>query len=174
GKIYSLDKVDQALRNFFTTSNLTALREVALRQVADTVEVENGENGIRERVLVALSLDPEGTRLIRRGGRIAERLKATLDVVHVSTRPPTRDDARQLQVFQAIAQAMGGEFRVLPNARGIARELIAQARQGHYTQIVVGESRPRLWRPGGTLSERLIRETEGADVTVIARAKRGG
>ena len=173
GKIYAPDKIDQALGNFFTTGNLSALREVALRQVADTVEAETGEGRVRERVLVAVSLNPEATRLIRRGGRVAERLNATLDVLHVQTRSPTREDGKLLHSFQIIAEALGGSFKVIQNTGGVTRTLVNYAREQHSTEIIIGEGAPRPFGlPAPNLAQQLMRHTEGAAVTIIARQPR--
>ena len=92
GKIYAHDKVEQALANFFTAENLTVLRELALREVADAVEdaaVEGGSN-LKERIAVAVTARSEATRLIRRGARLAHRLDGELYVVHVRSRRLSR------------------------------------------------------------------------------------
>src|SRR5580693_2790335 len=94
GNIYPKERVAQALNHFFRTDNLIALRELALRFLADESDEELLENLRRhdskvvwetcERIMVAVTPDPDSAGLIRRAARIASRLKADLDVVHVA------------------------------------------------------------------------------------------
>ena len=173
GKIYSPDKVDQSLSNFFTTQNLTALRELALRQIANVVEEEapSGLPGVRERVMVAVAAEEMAARLIRRGGRLAERLNAELRVVSVRPAQMSSGAARFLDTYSALSTALGGSFTMLDDQGGVARTLVAYAREQHVTQIVVGESsRSRLEEfLRGNIIAFLLRETRNVDVYVISR-----
>ena len=173
GKIYSPDKIDQSLSNFFTTQNLTALRELALRQIANVVEEEapTGLPGVRERVMVAIAAEEMAARLIRRGGRLAERLDAELLVVSVRPAQMSSGAARFLDIYRALSTALGGSFTMLDDQGGVARTLVACAREQHVTQIVVGESsRSRLEEfLRGNIIAFLLRETRNVDVYVISR-----
>jgi len=173
GKIYSLDKVDQSLSNFFTSENLTALRELAMRQIANVVEEEapDGLPGVRERVMVAVAAEEMAARLIRRGGRLAERLNAELLVVSVRPAHMSNGASRFLDTYRALSTALGGNFTMLDGQGGVARALVKHAREQHVTQIVVGESsRSRLEEfLRGNIIAFLLRETRNVDVYVISR-----
>lgn len=173
GKIYSPDKVDQSLSNFFTSENLTALRELAMRQMANVVEEEapTGLPGVKDRVMVAIAAEEMAARLIRRGGRIAERLGGELLVVSVRPARLSSGASRFLDTYRALTGALGGTFTVLEGREGVARALVKYAQQQHVTQIVVGESsRSRLEEfLRGNIIAFLLRETRNVDVYVISR-----
>ncbi len=173
GKIYSPDKVDQSLSNFFTSENLTALRELAMRQIANVVEEEapSGLPGVKERVMVAIAAEEMAARLIRRGGRLAERLNAELMVVSVRPAHLSSGASRFLDTYRALTTALGGTFTMLDAQGGVARALVQHAREQHVTQIVVGESsRSRLEEfLRGNIIAFLLRETRNVDVYVISR-----
>ncbi|MBB6099265.1 two-component system sensor histidine kinase KdpD [Deinobacterium chartae] len=171
GKIYAPDKVEQALKNFFTEENLAALRELALRQVAEAVEVEPQDKlSIKDRILVAVTTSPSSGRLIRRGGRIAKRLGGDLQVVYVETHRPSREEARVLEGFRAITEALGGEFRLLKNAGGVGRTLVNYSREYGPTQLILGESRRSRWQEllRGSIIHQVLRGTRNVDVYIIA------
>lgn len=173
GRVYSPDKVDQALSNFFTSENLTALRELALRQIADVVEEEapRGLPGVKDRVMVAVAAEERAARLIRRGGRIAERLGGELLVVSVRPSRLSSGASRFLDTYRALTTALGGTFTMLEGREGVARALVRYAQEQHVTQIVVGESsRSRLEEfLRGNIIAFLLRETRNVDVYVISR-----
>lgn len=105
GKIYALDKVDQALNHFFRTGNLIALRELALREIADDVderlEAWERNDSLRgpwrkqETVFVGVTLSTNAERLIRRGFRIAYRLKADWVVTYVHDHAEVADELKK-------------------------------------------------------------------------------
>ncbi|AFZ68916.1 universal stress protein [Deinococcus peraridilitoris] len=172
GKIYSPDKVDAALKNFFTESTLTTLRELALRQVADAVQGEDQDNGgVKERILVACALEPESGRLIRRGGRIASRLGGELDVVFVSSGKPDAQGEQLLQFFQDTTEALGGHFKVIPSQGNIGRTLVQYVEANHITQVVIGESSRSRWEEflRGSIVHTVLRHTRNVDVYVLTR-----
>ncbi|GGJ60734.1 universal stress protein [Deinococcus aquiradiocola] len=173
GKIYSPDKIDQSLSHFFTTENLTALRELAMRQMANVVEEEapTGLPGVKERVMVAVAAEDTSARLIRRGARIAERMGGDLLVVSVRPAHLTGPAARYLDTYRTLTHALGGTFTMLGGTSSVARALVTYARQEHVTQIVVGESsRSRLETfLRGDIIAFLLRETRNVDVYVISR-----
>ncbi|PYE56248.1 two-component system sensor histidine kinase KdpD [Deinococcus yavapaiensis KR-236] len=173
GKIYSPDKVDQALKNFFTDENLTALRELALRQVADAVQGEDADQAqlVRERILVAISAEPESGRLIRRGGRIASRFNGDLHIVYVETGKLGRDESKLLEAFKASTEDLGGTFHTLKNRGGVGRTLVQFVREHHVTQVVLGESSRSRFQEllRGSVIHTVLRETSGVDVYVLTR-----
>ena len=172
GKIYTPDKVDQAISNFFTSANLTALRELALRQIADVVEeVPGGLPGVHERVMVACAPEERAALLIRRAGRMSERLGAELYVVTV--RPPSlsSEQARFMDVYRNLSTALGGSYSVLEGGGNVAHLLAAFARDHNITQIVIGESSRSRFQLllRGDIIGHLLRETRNVDVYVISR-----
>ncbi len=183
GNIYPRAKVSQALANFFKTDNLIALRELALRFLADETDEELLEHLRRhepgvvwetcERDMVAVTADHGTGDLVRRAARMAARLKAELDVVHVSvsdaTRPGNRQAVEKLRELAADVGARWHEIQEDDPARAIA----AFARQHQITQIVIGTSRRSRWQQltgGGSNVVKIIREAGafGIDVHVIA------
>ena len=183
GNIYPKKKVTQALANFFRTDNLIALRELALRFLADETDEELLEHLRRhesdvvwetcERVMVAVTTAPGTDALLRRAARMAASLKGDLDVVHVAasdaTRPADRPAVEKLRELTAAVGARWHEIEDDDPARAIARF----ARQHQITQIVIGASQRSRWQQltgGGSKLVRVIREAGayGIDVHVIA------
>ncbi|MGD0245705.1 MAG: universal stress protein [Streptosporangiaceae bacterium] len=189
GNIYPQAKVAQALTNFFRTDNLTALRELALRFLADEADEDllghlRGRESAAvwetcERVMVAVTPAPGTGALIRRAARMAARLKADLDVVHVAagdaTGPADRPAVAKLRELAADVGARWHEIDEDDPARAIARF----AREHQITQIVIGSSRRSRWQQltgGGSNVTRVIREADplGIDVHVIALRRTAG
>jgi two-component system sensor histidine kinase KdpD len=185
GKIYARDKVDAALANFFTDENLTTLRELALREVASSVEREREEivrglNGDTEspravgRVLVALSSNSDqAAALLRKGSRIAGRLNSDWFCVYVQT--PKESAARIDSTVQRrlvdnlqLAQSLGATIVKLEDA-DVVGAIRAFAREQGVTMIIVGQThRGRLARlRRDTVVDRLIDNSGGLDVLVV-------
>ncbi|WP_328684650.1 ATP-binding protein [Streptomyces sp. NBC_00343] len=165
GNIYTPEKIDAALANYFRPGNLTALRQLALLWVADRVDealhtyrAEHAIGGVwetRERVVVALTGGPEGDTLIRRAARIADlprsRLRSTggtpivggdLLAVHVA-----RSDGLAAGVSHAslarqrrLVEDLGGSYHSVVGD-GVATALVDFARTENATQLVLGTSR---------------------------------
>ena len=183
GNIYPKAKVSQALTNFFRTDNLIALRELALRFLADETDDELLEHLRRretsvvwetcERVMVAVTAAPGADALLRRAARMAARLKSELDVVHVTTSDGTRPgDRPAIEKLQQLAADVGARWHELQDDDP-ARAIAGFAQQHQITQIVIGASRRNRWQQltgGGSNVVRVIREAGayGIDVHVIA------
>jgi two-component system sensor histidine kinase KdpD len=183
GNIYPPDKVQQALTNFFQRDNLVALRELALRFLADETEEELLEHlqhrqtgkawETAERIMVGVT-NAEGTDgLLRRAARIAARFKIELDVVHVVGADASSSAAADVAVLHDLADALGARWHELP-AGDPAKALINFASEHHITQIVIGSSqRNRLQEMlgGGSVARRVQRMAgaAGIDVHTIAR-----
>jgi two-component system, OmpR family, sensor histidine kinase KdpD len=176
GKIYAADKVPTALASFFTEENLTTLRELALREVASSVD--RSREGVRptvDRVLVGMSSNPQYTaRLLRKASRIAGRLNPDWYCVYVQTsaESPARIDATiQRKLVENIqrAQAMGAEVEKV-RSDDIPGALLEFARQRKVTLIIVGQSRLSWWRRlvRGPVIERLANNHDGIDVLVVS------
>lgn len=169
GKIYRPEKVEQALTNFFTLDNLMLLRELALRNVADTVEVPE-VSLIKERILVAVTLAPSATTLIRKGSHMARRLKGELFVVHVRSCAPSSEEGQRIGGLRTISETLGGQFEVLQTPRSIAPTLIEFCSGHHITQIILGESGRSRWERlfHGSIIDRILRATQQVDIHVVS------
>ncbi|MFN8058507.1 MAG: universal stress protein [Vicinamibacterales bacterium] len=182
GKIYRPEKVEQALANFFRKGNLSTLRELALRAVADEVGEKAASYRAREglepalipeRVMVCMSSNALAPRVIRTGARIAGRLGSRWYAVYVETprERPERIDARDAGALQqniALAESLGATV-VRVKADRPADGLIAFAQREGVTHVIFGQSaRSRwyvLWR-GSTL-DRFLQSVPDATVQVV-------
>ncbi|KOS02991.1 MULTISPECIES: histidine kinase [Paenibacillus] len=181
GKIYDHAKVEQALSHFFKLGNLIALRELALRELADDVD-ERLESWDRheslrgpwrreEVIFVGVTLSENAERLIRRGFRIAFRLKAVWIVTyaHVGERIPERLNPR-LEQLKLLTHRLGGTFeiRLVSSRREIADILIAPVEGYSGTQLIVGQSsRSSRWGKAAVVP-RILRQARHMDVLIVA------
>ena len=187
GKVYLGDRAAVAADNFFKESNLTALRELALRLTAERVDKQLRElrddrqisaiwrSG--ERLLVAVGASPFSTRLIRWTRRMAYALDAPWLAVNVETPAPhTPEERKLLEENLALARELNAEIVVVPD-RDVAGTLVRVAQQHNVSQIVIGKSRgqPVLdFLRGGSLADRLIRRSGQIDVYVVPAEPRTG
>jgi two-component system sensor histidine kinase KdpD len=183
GNIYPKERAAQALTNFFRTDNLTALRELALRFLADETDDEllghlrqhetRGVWETAERILAAVTTAAGTEALLRRAARIASRVKGELDVVHVTSGDAGRTaDRQRIGELQALAADLGARWHELQDDDP-ARAIAGFARRHQITQIVIGSSQRSRWQQlmgGGSNVQRVIREagSHGIDVHVIA------
>ncbi len=194
GKVYRPERVQAALNNFFKIENLSALRETALRQVAEDVEVKRlvresspivrrDEEGvptlqeatapqaIAERLLALATLAPESERVIRRAWRSAQRLDAPLDVLVVRPpgRAPSAEDRARLESLRRLVSMLGARLQV-EEGEDVAAVAIRVARAQRSTYLLVGppSERRRLGRLGEPLLMRLVRGLPGVDVRVVS------
>jgi two-component system sensor histidine kinase KdpD len=183
GNIYKADKINQALKNFFRKGNLNALRELALRQIAEEVDDEleeyMEEHGIKdnwhtvERVMVCITQGQSAKKLIRRGARIAKRYKSEWIVVSVNCTHPfapklNHKDWEILENHYRLARQLGAEVVTL-TGKSISEELSKFAAERHITQIIIGHStRSKLqtFLRGSTI-DKLLKKTRTAEVHVI-------
>jgi two-component system sensor histidine kinase KdpD len=197
GKVYAPERVPAALNNFFKIENLAALRETALRQVAEDVEVkrlvrepaqvarrdEEGQTlaarespqAIAERLLALATLESQSERVVRRAWRSAQRLDAELDVLVVRPpgRPPSPEDRKRLEELRRLTAMLGVRLRV-EEGEDVAAVVVRLARSLGTTYVLMGTPSPRrgLARLGGaserSLLMRLLRELPGVDVRIVA------
>jgi len=184
GKIYAPDKIQQALTSFFQQENLSTLRELALREVAETLDRASGARRSGEqlaagpalgRVMVCLSsFPPRAAILLRRGSRMAGRLNTDWFVVYVETpqEAPHLIDAeaqRHLLTNMDKARELGAEV-VRLHAKDPAQALIDFARSHGVGLVIVGRSHLPRWRSFYKLTTdlRLVREAQGIDVQVVS------
>lgn len=182
GKIYRPDKVEQALGNFFRKGNLAALRELALRVVADEVGEKAATYRRREglepallpeRVMVCMSSNEDAPRVIRTGARIAGRLGARWHAVYVETPRERVDristkDREALAKNIALAEALGGTV-VRVKAERPADGLIAFARREGMTHVVFGQSQRSRWDIllRGSVIDRFLAEVPDSTVQIV-------
>jgi two-component system sensor histidine kinase KdpD len=198
GKVYPQERVPAALNNFFKIENLAALRETALRQVAEDVEVKRlvrepaagprrdeegltivkpdaGPQAIAERLLALATLAPHSERVVRRAWRSAQRLDAELDVLVVRPpgRPPSSEDRTRLEELRRLTSMLGARLRV-EEGEDVAAVAIDVARSIGATYLIMGTPTERrgLARLGGgperSLLMRLLRGLPGVDVRIVA------
>jgi two-component system sensor histidine kinase KdpD len=203
GKIYAADKIPWALEHFFKDRNLAQLRELALREVAESVERASasrrapggtadpgGGSGAGpafdgaaplSRVMVCLSsASPRGGTLVRKGSRLAGRLSTDWFVVFVETpgESPEQIDAeaqRHLMTHTDLARELGAEVMRV-RARDPVHAILDFARSHGVGHVVVGRSAEPRWRQllGRSIPLRLVREASGLDVHVVATEDEAG
>jgi two-component system sensor histidine kinase KdpD len=172
-------KAELALQRFFTTENLTALRELALMRVANQVDetlLSRWSKGqapeTRERVLVCVTPRGPSEDLIRRGARVAQRARGDLLVVHVRERDD--EEARAwLSKIDRLVRDLGGELQIV-DADDPVEGVLGLAYRQYVTQIVIGEPLRSRWQEliRGSFVNRLIRRATNIDIHVIARRER--
>jgi two-component system sensor histidine kinase KdpD len=179
GKVYSPERADIALQNFFRADRLSSLRELALREVAEDVESRRqslvldprSQQAVAERVLALVTPEPRSQRLLRRAWRSAERLGGQLDALWVL------NPAKQLSEQEQVSLAALRRLAIVLGAHFLEEEgddLVATVRRIVYergtTYVFVGtpdESRRReILR--GSLVSALVRELPGVDIRVVA------
>lgn len=191
GKIYGVEKIEQSLSNFFRKGNLSALRELALRQVAqdqatkahDYREREGLEQAtIPEKVMVAIASRGGAKRLLRTASRIAGRLATDWAAVYVETpqEGPGRikpEDYSALQENLSFARDLGARIVKLQadSKRGVADKLIEYARQEGITHVIFGQSSRSRWDIllHGSVINRFLAEVKDATIQVVPMEDRG-
>ena len=173
------DRVDTALANFFQIRNLGALRELALREVADDVEQRRrpiildplSQQAVTERVLALVEPQPKSQRILRRAWRSSQRLGSEIDALWMR-RPGqelTPDEATQLAALRRLASILGVHFLeeegddLVETVRRVADE-----RGSTYVFVGTPDERRRVEILRGSLVSRMIRELPGIDIRVVA------
>jgi two-component system, OmpR family, sensor histidine kinase KdpD len=192
GKIYKPERIDAALNGFFRIENLAALREIALRQVAEEVESKrlvtevvgtredtiaaDMSKAVGERLLALIEPYPGSQRLVRRAWRSAQRLGAQLDLLWVAPPgdEPGGDQERQLAAMRQLASILGATL-IVESGDDVAETVARVARDRGTTYILMGRSRRArgLARLRIPLPQRLMEALPGVDVRIVAdRSKR--
>jgi len=179
GDVYGREKVEQSLKNFFRRGNLIALRELALRQVAEQVDrslesymdsKDIRENwGVRERLAVCVSGNSSGQYLISRAARLARKMDAELYVVHVEREFGKRwEDGKRLEGNLRFGENLGAQVIRL-KGRSVADTIAEFVRNKHITQVMFGRALARDWRKYLYLSavHRFLRESPPVDVHIV-------
>jgi two-component system sensor histidine kinase KdpD len=183
GDVYMPTKVEQALSNFFRRGNLIALRELALRQVAEQVDrsLENymaakdiQKNwAVRERIAVCVSSNPSAQYLIARAARMARRLDSELYVIHVDTgRENLEQNKKTVAANLRFAENLGAKVIELKGA-SVADTVATVVREKHITQVIFGRSIERGWKKFLYISaaHRFLRESPEVDVHIVTQEK---
>jgi two-component system, OmpR family, sensor histidine kinase KdpD len=185
GKVYVGEQAGTAIERFFRPQNLMALREIALRRVADRVEaasralpVDRIQTRIAgDRLLVAVGPDTQAEDLVRAGKRMADALDAQWIVVYVETPALLRlsegERNRRIAVLR-LAESLGAESVTL-DGPSAAATIAEYARVRHATRVVVGAPKRRGWRSWlrPSTATELVRRARGFDVIMVAPAPRG-
>jgi two-component system sensor histidine kinase KdpD len=183
GVVYNPEKVDQALKNFFRSGNLNALRELALRQVAEHVdrslesymEAKQIEENwpVRERLAVCISSNPAAQYLIARGARMARRLDAQFYVIYVDAGTDgSSDRQKSLAANVRFAEDLGAEV-IRTRGRNIADAVAQVVREKHITQVIFGRSTVKGLHRLFYLSavHRFLREAPAVDVHIVTHGE---
>ncbi|QGW76812.1 DUF4118 domain-containing protein [Pseudomonas alkylphenolica] len=183
GKVYVPEQARAAIDAFFSQTNLTALRELAMQTAAAQVDADLAHGyrqlgqdapSLRGRLLVGVDGDAQAERLVRHASRVAQRRHLPWSLVHVDNGKLRDETARQrLQAAQQLAERLGGEV-VLLRAGEVAKTLIQHALERRANLVLVGQSRDRLRRRlfGAGVATRLLREAHGLEINVLDRDER--
>ncbi|ANH99305.1 histidine kinase [Pseudomonas koreensis] len=178
GKVYVPEQARAAIDAFFTQTNLTALRELAMQTAAAQVDNDLAQGyrqlgqaapAVRGRLLVGVDGDAQAERLVRHASRVAQRRHLPWSLVHVDNGTVRDEQSRlRLQSAQQLAERLGGEV-VLLRAGEVAKTLIQHAAERRASLVLVGQSRPSLRRRlfGGGLAARLLRQAHGLEINVL-------
>ncbi len=178
GNIYTADKIDASLSNYFRVGNLSALRELALLWLADRVEDAlqryQDEHEIaatwetRERLIVAVMGEPSDEVLLRRAARIASRTGAEIIAVHVVPADSVRHGSSDTALAKELVAEFDGTYREIVDD-DTSTAIVSFARSERGTQLILGSSHSRRWyRPFGGVIQNILRHTPDLDVHVIS------
>jgi two-component system sensor histidine kinase KdpD len=184
GDVYPQERVGRALENFFRETNLIALRELALRQVAQAVdqslEQHRGEQerdhdrravAIRERIAVCISSNPAAQYLIARGARMAQAMNAELFVVYTDLgQDASEANQRTLAANVRFAENVGASM-VRLKGKSVAEAVAEFVNEKHITQVVFGRSATRGWKRYFYLSaiHQFLRDAPAVDVHIVTQ-----
>ncbi|MDA8050339.1 MAG: sensor histidine kinase KdpD [Rhodospirillales bacterium] len=181
GKVYVPRQAERAVRHYFSPGNLTALRELALRRTAESVDEQMvgymrrhaipGPWAAGERVLVAISGNPGSAALVRHARRMADRLRAPWTAIHVETARSLRiTTAERARITEALglAERLGAEAVSIPG-QDVAATLLDYARANNFTHIIIAQPRRFRWLElvWSSATQRLLRHPGELSVQVI-------
>ena len=181
GKVYVPEEASRALGHFFSKSNLSALRELALRRAAQAVDAQmldymranavGGNFAVSDRLVVAISEQAGAPALVRAAKRLADALRAPWTAVHIETPRSgrlTAGENTQLAETMHLAAQLGAHVATIP-AESVLQGLQQFAAEARATQVIVGKSRRSRWFQlrHGSIVDRLVRETPEMAVHVV-------
>jgi two-component system sensor histidine kinase KdpD len=181
GDIYPIERAERALGHFFRPSNLMALRELALQQVARAVdrgleshlEKEGTEHsiGVRERIAVCISSNPVAQYLIARAARMAQRIDGELFVIYVDIGVDENpENQRTLAQNIRFAENLGANV-LRTKGKSVAEAVAKVVRAHHITEVVFGRSAQKGWRRYLYLSaiHKFLRDASPVDVRIVTQ-----
>ncbi len=179
GKVYPKEQAQVALSNFFRLDNLSSLRQLALREVAEDVEARRqttvlnplSQQAVAERVLALIEPQPKSQRILRRAWRSAQRLGSDIDALWVrpAGRQPTNEEAIQLAALRRLASVLGIHFLEEEGDDLVAVvRRIAYERGSTYVFVGTPDERRRVEILRGSLLSRMVRDLPGIDIRVVA------
>lgn len=186
GDVYQGEKADRAARNFFTTENLTALRELALRRCADRVNLltesarikTQGDYHTDEHILVCISPAPSNAKIVRTAARMAAAFRGRFTALFVETPSLamiSEEDKKRLRANIHLAEQLGADTQTV-YGEDVPYQIAEFARLSGISKIVIGRSNAKrrriLGRP--TLTERLIEIAPNLDIHIIPDAASNG
>jgi two-component system sensor histidine kinase KdpD len=180
GVVYAPEKAQKALDNFFTESNLSALREVAMRHAAHELEeklepapLDPDLTGHHERILVCLTGRPSSALLIRRARRVADYLQAGCVALHIAPAAAVESIGEAVKRHMSFARNLRIETHIV-KADDVSAAIADFARAQHVTQIFMGRSSPLpWWKPfEETLVQQVVRQAREMQITIVAERRR--
>lgn len=187
GEIYNLKVASQSLKNFFRKGNLNALREIALRQIAQ--EVDNNLNEYldnkniktnwytAERVLVSISSSPKASKVIRYGARIAQKYKCEFYVISVEqksffSKGFSQENLKVIEKHEELAKNLGTEI-VRLQGKNIVKEILKFSEEKRITQIVLGHSKRNKLTTffKGSIINKIIEHSKGVEIRIVPWAE---
>lgn len=177
GKIYPSHRIQKSLQNYFQLTNLAALRELALREIADEVDEKlerqhgtdyRGPLGVHEKILICVQHNDTAERLIRRGYRMANRLNAELYILHV-----TRDamaEKEKVDYVRQLCAIFDAHFLLHTSSKRVANAIVSEAKKHFITQILLGQSARTRWEEvwKGSIINTIMRQTCNIDIHIVA------
>lgn len=141
GQIYQKERAEKALDHFFTVKNLTALRETALRRIADTIQQKNFEKMVNEHILVGVSSSPTSAKVIRTAARLVQSLHAKFTCLYVALDDVdmSSEDELRLKSNLKLAEQLGATIITVKDD-GIVSAISNYAHISGVTKIVVGKT----------------------------------
>jgi two-component system, OmpR family, sensor histidine kinase KdpD len=185
GKVYAPDRSKEAIENFFRAGNINALREMALRIVADRVDKQLHDYLQHKRIrgpwksglhlLVAIDYRQQSTRVLRWAKNLSYSMGAGIQAIYVETsRRLTKEENQQLDKNIKLAKQLGIKFRIITNY-DIVKAIVDFAQKENVTHIIVGKPRVRnllsMFRMGNFVN-RLIRYSGNIDVYILGSDKK--
>lgn len=184
GVVYSTDKARQAMEHFFTESNLSALRELALRYAAHEIEdkleitpADDLREGRHERILICVTANPFSASLIRRGKRVADYLRGDCVALHIL--PAGGWAELPAETRTAVERHLQFARNLRIEAHALAKHSVPEAitgfaRENQITQIFVARSRNRPWfkRLRKTVVQEVVRMSSGTQITIVTERRR--
>jgi two-component system, OmpR family, sensor histidine kinase KdpD len=184
GDVYPAERVEELEATWFKEGTLSALREIALREIAgrvdeDVVEYRKANRiekpwATRDRVMICVSPSRPSLRLVRRGWRLAQRMHADVIAAYVEDKEPTEEEQRILRDDFDLAERLG--VKIVRLHGKVVPEIIRYVEENNVTQLVIGHSqRSKLQelRKGSIIGD-LARELRNIDILVVASEQSAG